>query len=855
MNFDESQALCAGTGNKDSLSDFLFSDIESDVPQLKETPKDSLDTSDDDGDDSDDDRKMPARKDLASPTDTSRALLLHRAADTREMVASEDGESSMLTKRVGRKSPENAAGFPAISSSSTTSSRNDEEESQSTTEKEQANKKPSSNIRRSLRARNETTFLLQEQKLEEPKKKKIKRKRTFEYSNVKKVMSARLDEKGSLEAKILWKKALLPQENPQWVKEADLEKNIVEQALALVPADHQTEDRGTFVAGPAKMTRQRSKPKEIPKKKQKRKTKKQLTEEKYAGQEGFLGASTTGEAQWDVKEIVDRKEEKKGNVSGYLYKCRWQGNWDDTWEPLECLGPRARREAFQKYPENEESTGDEMEASPTPGNTARVLPTQIAEDRRLPSSQEVSETEYYSETENMDYDEDSDDIEDLGGMNEIRTADNKLLRKDMLFYAEKDCSILAIRTLLVKEEVAICERLIPSWDTFLSGTEAEQPEFFPVGALTRAPFSQLKKRCKPETITRSKWLYAIGKVPKHDFAFYREEKERKVPPSLPGKAKPKVLELFAGAGGMTVGFMNAGFDTKWAVENNKPAAATLRSAFDSKCVWGECVRDFISRSEKRFGGYPKKGEVDHIHASPPCQGYSRANRTGGCNDEENNSLSYEFVNAVRYFEPKTATFENVKGILHKDNVEDLKEIVADLYCMDYQVRVALLNSSDYGDPQKRERVIIWVAHTSMHLPAKPLPTHGKNLLSRRTVRDAIGCLERIDPYIGDNGTVEVNNEIVYDHCARTSKPTQEELEKNTLKPDMPACTIKGVNHPIHYNKQRFISVREAACLQSFPFDHPFSGATTDQFKQIGNAVPIMMATHIARSVAQVYGLP
>jgi DNA (cytosine-5)-methyltransferase 1 len=270
----------------------------------------------------------------------------------------------------------------------------------------------------------------------------------------------------------------------------------------------------------------------------------------------------------------------------------------------------------------------------------------------------------------------------------------------------------------------------------------------------------------------------------------------------------------------------------------------------------ECVRDFIKRSVKgTSAAYPKKGEVDHIHASPPCQGISRANRFGGANDEENNNLSFEFINAVRHFEPKTATYENVKGLLMPQNIWMLKRMIAELHCMGYQVRLAKLNSSDYGDPQKRERVLLWGAQTSMHLPMKPQPTHGKNLMKRRTVGDAIGCLESIEPYTGDKGYHSENGELVHNHCARTSTPTEEELERYTLKADRPAHTIKGANHAIHYNRKRFISVREAACLQSFPFDHQFFGSSTDQFKQIGNAVPVMMATHIARSVAQVYGLP
>jgi DNA (cytosine-5)-methyltransferase 1 len=501
------------------------------------------------------------------------------------------------------------------------------------------------------------------------------------------------------------------------------------------------------------------------------------------------------------------------------------------------------------------------------GTGITALPTRIPEERNRSRSPDISIDDCYSETDNTDEDEDNDDfdvrLDDLtessyktiGGLAEIHTADNILLRVGTSFHAENG-RILTIRDLLGKEEIALCEIYIPSSDTLLSDTKAELDEYFPVGNLVKVPFSNLKKRCK-EKFRRANWFYESGEIEKYDCALYRKEEGRRIPPTKLGKAKPTVLELFAGAGGMTLGFKNAGFDTKWAVEKNSHAAGTLRANISKNSVMEECVRGFIKRSvEGVIDAYPKKGEVDHIHASPPCQGVSRANRFGGANDEENNSLSFEFLNAVRYFEPKTATYENVKGLLMAKNIWILKKLIAELHCMGYQVRLAKLNSSDYGDPQNRKRVILWGAQTSMHLPMKPQPTHGKNLMKRRTVEDAIGCLKSIEPYTtGDKGFHSENGQLVPNHCARISTPTEEELERYTLKADRPAHTIKSVNHAIHYNRKRFISVREAASLQSFPIDHQFSGRSTDQFKQIGNAVPVMMATQIARSVAQVYGLP
>ena len=120
--------------------------------------------------------------------------------------------------------------------------------------------------------------------------------------------------------------------------------------------------------------------------------------------------------------------------------------------------------------------------------------------------------------------------------------------------------------------------------------------------------------------------------------------------SLPGEAicwakkvnkeKPKVLELFAGGGGMSLGLKQAGFDVRWMVDHDASSVATLKTNFRDSHVFLECVRIFLRKIKE--GGhptYPRKGEVKHIHASSPCQDMSRANRAGGNKDSERNKLS------------------------------------------------------------------------------------------------------------------------------------------------------------------------------------------------------------------------
>jgi hypothetical protein len=105
--------------------------------------------------------------------------------------------------------------------------------------------------------------------------------------------------------------------------------------------------------------------------------------------------------------------------------------------------------------------------------------------------------------------------------------------------------------------------------------------------------------------------------------------------------KPTVLELFAGAGGMSLGLEKAGFDVKWVVDSDELAAATLTAnkTNSDMNVYTEKLSTFLKSCMQEDPAYPKPGEVDHIHASPPCKGFSRANRNGGRDDEMNNKVS------------------------------------------------------------------------------------------------------------------------------------------------------------------------------------------------------------------------
>lgn len=212
-----------------------------------------------------------------------------------------------------------------------------------------------------------------------------------------------------------------------------------------------------------------------------------------------------------------------------------------------------------------------------------------------------------------------------------------------------------------------------------------------------------------------------------------------------------------------------------------------------------------------------------------------------------------FVKAIKHFRPKTATFENVPTLVLEDYKVYLQSIVSGLLKLSYQVRVHILNSSSYGDPQNRRRLIIMTARGDCRLPDMPSPTHGigPGLLPIKTCKDAIQIFEKHDP--SKSGTALIGTEIIFNHNSPWLKSAKKETDYELME-DTPSRTVLASARPhLHYNGCRFISVREAACLQSFPIKYRFYGSLSQQYAQVGNAVPVKLATAVARSVAVVHG--
>jgi DNA (cytosine-5)-methyltransferase 1 len=296
-------------------------------------------------------------------------------------------------------------------------------------------------------------------------------------------------------------------------------------------------------------------------------------------------------------------------------------------------------------------------------------------------------------------------------------------------------------------------------------------------------------------------------------------------------ASPVALDLFAGCGGLALGFEAQGFRTI-GYEMDTHAAATY-----SKNLGGNCIEAFLTTDSK----YP---ETDIVIGGPPCQPFSVRGKQKGLGDERNGFPA--FIAAVKKTRPKLWLFENVKGLLYK-NRDYLDEVIQSLKGLGYSVQLNLVNAADYGVPQNRERVIaIGYRGADFNFPQK--------LGTRVTVGEALGKLALSEPANSRYLTPSMDKYVAkYEAASKCAVPRD-------LHMHLPARTLTCRNLSgstsdmqrirLPNGKRRQLTHKEAARLQSFPDWFKFTGNDSQVFNQIGNAVPPMLAYHVAGAVRE-----
>ena len=368
--------------------------------------------------------------------------------------------------------------------------------------------------------------------------------------------------------------------------------------------------------------------------------------------------------------------------------------------------------------------------------------------------------------------------------------------------------------------------------------------------------------------------------------------------------KYKLIDLFAGAGGLTTGFHLAGFESLCAIEIDKKALATYKYNYPSAKIVNDDTCKVNPRELREWLGLQPE-ELTVVIGGPPCQGFSR-NIPAGCRslDESRNQLYKTFLEFVEEFRPIYVVMENVPEILNAYKGVVRYEITKQLESFGYKVASASLNAAHYGIPQTRTRAFFIASLDKT--PCFPKPTHSEEKSTKQlnlfdnsissivTVRDAIGDLPPLDAgqeYSEDNYPLQVNSIYqammrfestkLVNHVARALSPVQiarvrvlkEGQDAKHLPPelapkkhysgaygrlywDKPARTItRWVFHPgsgrfFHPTQDRTITIREAARLHSFPDKFHFLGTYTEMSSQIGESVPPLLAKAIATCLIQ-----
>lgn len=334
---------------------------------------------------------------------------------------------------------------------------------------------------------------------------------------------------------------------------------------------------------------------------------------------------------------------------------------------------------------------------------------------------------------------------------------------------------------------------------------------------------------------------------------------------------PKVIDLFCGCGGMSHGFIQAGYNVVLGIDSSKDAADTfLLNHKNSQAI----VADLFNENPKKISKKSGIGHADIIIGGPPCQGFSIAGKR--LISDERNLLYKAFVNFVNYFKPRAFVMENVPNIISMGNGAVKNNIFCDFKSIGYNVSCNVLLASKFGIPQNRKRVF-FVGLRNCSIFEFPSPA----LQNPPTAADAISDLPE---YSVDDGTFYskkpeseyqkimrkdsdgIYNHKTVEHKERTKeiislvpdggnyKDLPKELQNirkvniawTRLNSQKPSFTIDtGHNHHFHYKFNRVPTVRESARIQSFPDNFVFSGRISEQLKQVGNAVPPLLAKLLA----------
>lgn len=358
--------------------------------------------------------------------------------------------------------------------------------------------------------------------------------------------------------------------------------------------------------------------------------------------------------------------------------------------------------------------------------------------------------------------------------------------------------------------------------------------------------------------------------------------------------RPIGIDLFAGAGGLSLGFEQAGFDIVAAVEIDPIHSAAHKFNFPNCATVCKSVIDVTGDELRKRAGIGKR-DIDLVVGGAPCQGFSLIGKRAL--DDSRNQLVYHFVRIVVELQPKYFVFENVKGLTLGKHRRFLQEVIEAFQDAGYVVEAdyRVLNAADFGVPQDRRRLFLMGARAGLQVPTYPEPT------GRTTVQDAIGDLpdaeafpvlwerdwtkvkfgrpstyaamlrgkeddptdfgyrRRFDPTLLTSSLLTEHTALSRERFAAASPGEVEPISRfKKLAPDGVCNTLRAGTasdrgaftspRPIHPTSPRVITVREAARLHSYPDWFRFHATKWHGFRQIGNSVPPLLARAVGGQI-------
>ncbi len=348
---------------------------------------------------------------------------------------------------------------------------------------------------------------------------------------------------------------------------------------------------------------------------------------------------------------------------------------------------------------------------------------------------------------------------------------------------------------------------------------------------------------------------------------------------MSGVKKYRAVSLFSGAGGLDVGFRNAGVDIVWANDINKDACKTYTSNFGDhiRCGALDSVKDELNSIT----------DIDLVFGGPPCQGFSVAGKMNP--DDPRSQLIWEFLGVVKKVSPNAFVMENVKALGFLDKWATVRNtLLNELRELGYSTNYVVLNASDYDVPQARERVFF----IGFKGDSKTYPDLGKMLSpykrKSKTVKEALALLDRAGE--GNNSaTCKAKITLAASPVLRKSpyagmifnglgRPIKVDGYCSTLPASMGGNKTPIIDEEELYNSKkpwvveyhqnlwnnnavpefrdapsflRRLTVAEAALIQTFPIDYKFCGSQSSVYTQIGNAVPCNLGGAVAQMVVDV----